>query len=79
MYLTLFGTGFRGRTSLDAVKATLGGVDIPLSFAGPQGEYSGFDQINVGPLPRSLAGRGPVDFLLSVDGKPANILTISVQ
>jgi uncharacterized protein (TIGR03437 family) len=49
-----------------------------VTYVGPQGYYIGLDQINVR-LPRSLAGRGEVEVLLTVDGKPANPLKISIR
>ena len=71
LYLVLFGTGFRYRSSLGALTLTLGGTSVPPLFAGTQGGFVGVDQLNL-QLPRSLAGRGEVDLLLSVDGQPAN-------
>jgi len=41
-------------------------------FSGPQGTLAGLDQANI-LIPRSLAGRGPVDVVLTVGGKKANI------
>jgi uncharacterized protein (TIGR03437 family) len=77
--LLLFGTGIRGRSNLSAVACRIGGVEVPVSFAGAQGDLVGLDQINVGPLPRNLAGRGEVDLVLMVDGKTANTVRISVR
>ena len=73
VYLVLFGTGIRGRTSLAAVRTTIDGVDAPVEYAGPQGEYAGLDQVNVR-LPRALAGRtwDLLELLLTVDGQVAN-------
>lgn len=39
---------------------------------------SGTVQINP-PLPRTLSGRGEVDVTLTVDGLPANVVTVSIQ
>jgi uncharacterized protein (TIGR03437 family) len=47
VFLELFGTGIRGRTSLANVTATLGGVSAPVLFAGAQGQFPGLDQVNV--------------------------------
>ena len=60
VHLLLYGTGIRGRSSLGAVSVKIGGVAVPVSYAGDQMQYVGLDQINAGPLPRSLAGRGEV-------------------
>ena len=48
------------------------------SNAGPQADFAGLDQVN-GLLPRSLAGRGEVQVLLSVEGKPANTVTVNIR
>ena len=76
VFLLLFGTGVRGFSS--QVTATVGGESVPVLGAVPQGEFVGLDQINIGPLPRSLAGRGEVNILLTADGKPANTVTVNV-
>ena len=77
--LVLFGTGLRGRSDLSAVSATVGGEDVPVLFAGPQGGFVGLDQVNLGPLRRSLIGRGEVEIVLTVDGKVANTVTVSLR
>jgi uncharacterized protein (TIGR03437 family) len=79
VYLLLFGTGIRRRGSLTEVDVTVGGVSVPVLFAGAHPELAGLDQINAGPLPRSLAGRGQVNIVLTVDEKTANTVTMAVQ
>jgi uncharacterized protein (TIGR03437 family) len=44
-----------------------------------QGQFDGLDQLNVGPLPRSLAGKGEVDIVVTIDGKQANVVTVAIQ
>jgi uncharacterized protein (TIGR03437 family) len=78
VFLILYGTGIRNRSSLEAVTCTIGGVSVPVLFAGETPGFAGLDQVNIGPLPRSLAGRGEVDVVLMVDGRPANVVRISV-
>jgi uncharacterized protein (TIGR03437 family) len=78
VFLILYGTGWRYRSSLAAVTAKIGGVNSETLYAGPQGDFAGLDQLNVR-LPRSLAGRGEVDITLSVDGAAANIVRISIK
>jgi uncharacterized protein (TIGR03437 family) len=78
VYLVLFGTGVRNRQALSTVSIRIGGTDVPMLFADPQGEFAGLDQI-VGRLPRSLIGRGEMDLVLTVDGKPANTVRISIR
>jgi uncharacterized protein (TIGR03437 family) len=79
VYLLLVGTGIRNRSTLAGVTATVGGEVAPVAFAGAQTEYPGLDQINIGPLPRTLAGRGAVTVQLKVDGKDANAVTVSIR
>jgi uncharacterized protein (TIGR03437 family) len=77
VYLILFGTGFRNRSSLANVSVTVGGVPCDVSFASKQGGLVGVDQVNL-LLPRSLAGRGEVDLVLTVDGKLANTVKVNI-
>lgn len=78
VYLVLFGTGIRNRSALNNVTVKIGGVDAPVEYAGPQGGFVGLDQVNIR-LPRTLAGRGEVDILLTVDGKQSNVVKINVN
>ncbi|HKA18190.1 MAG TPA: hypothetical protein VKN18_07730 [Blastocatellia bacterium] len=71
VFLVLFGTGFRFRSTLGNVSVTLGGTDAQVTLAGAQGDLIGVDQLNVR-VPRSLAGRGEVEVALTVDSKSAN-------
>ncbi len=47
VYLILYGTGLRHRSSLSAVTVTIGGLNAEVSYAGAQGYYVGLDQVNV--------------------------------
>ena len=76
--LELFGTGIRNRSSLSNVTATVGSAGVPVSYAGPQSQYAGFDQVNV-TLPASLAGSGTVPVVLTVDGMMSNTVTVQIQ
>jgi uncharacterized protein (TIGR03437 family) len=78
VYLILYGTGFRNRSALTAVVCRIGGVDANVLFAGAAPGFVGLDQGNV-LLPRSLAGRGEVDVVLTADGKAANTVRIAVN
>jgi uncharacterized protein (TIGR03437 family) len=77
VYVFLFGTGMRNFSG--EVTVTVDGIPVP--FAGPvaQGEFDGLDQLNLGPLPRELSGRGEVEIVIAIDGKEANIVTVSIQ
>ncbi len=78
VFLVLFGTGIRHRTSLSAVSARLGDTDSPVSFADAQGDFAGLDQVNVR-IPRSLIGRGEVDVVLTVDGQTTNAVKVRIK
>ena len=77
VFLLLFGTGIRGFTS--EVGAAVGGESVPVLGALPQGQFVGLDQVNLGPLPPTLSGRGEVNITLTVDGLPANVVTANIQ
>ncbi len=76
--LVLFGTGIRGRSSLNAVTADIGGMSAEVQYAGAQSQFAGLDQVNV-LIPRTLAGRGEVDLTLMVDGKASNSVRVNIQ
>ena len=79
VYLILFATGLRNRNSLAGVVVNAGGTALTTLYAGAQGDFVGLDQINLGPLPRSLAGRGEVDMPVVVDNKIANTVKASFR
>ena len=78
VYLILYGTGVRYRSSLAAVSVSIGGLATPALYAGPQPSFLGLDQINV-LIPKSLRGRGEVDVALMVDGKATNTVKINIR
>jgi len=78
LFVVGFGTGFRYRSSLSGVTATIGGTDAEVVFAGAQGTYQGLDQTNIA-IPRSLAGRGDVDLVFRVDGTTANTVSLNIK
>jgi len=75
--LELYGTGIRGATS-GSVTASIGGQPVQVLYAGPQGQYAGLDQVNVS-LPRSLAGKGVTEVILSAGGVQANTVIVTIQ
>ena len=77
-YLELYGTGIRANGGLPNVKATIGGTSVPVLYAGAHCCFVGVDQINL-QLPKSLAGKGLVDVVLTVDGKVGNAVKINVK
>ena len=79
VYLSLYATGIRGFNSSSDLSATIGGVTVPVLGAAAQSQYAGVDQVNIGPLPRSLAGKGAVDLVLRVQGKTSNTVTVNIR
>src|SRR5207245_2666835 len=55
-----------------------GNTTIPVSYAGPQNQFPGRDQVNA-ELPNSLAGAGEIPVSLTISGKPANAITVAFQ
>jgi uncharacterized protein (TIGR03437 family) len=78
VFLTLFGTGLRGRSGLDRVQVLFNGQFGQVTYAGSQSQFLGLDQINV-QIPQSVAGAGKVTIQVSVDGAAANPVFVTVQ
>jgi uncharacterized protein (TIGR03437 family) len=78
VYLSLYGTGIRGRSSLSATTVSIASAPVDVLYAGSQIQYPGLDQINV-PLPATLAGSGEVDVSVTVDGRTANTVRIAIR
>lgn len=78
VFLVLFGTGFRNRSSLPNVAVSIGGARVDALYAGEQGGFVGLDQLNI-EIPRSLIGRGDVDINVTVDGKAANVVKVNIK
>jgi uncharacterized protein (TIGR03437 family) len=76
IYLEMYGTGIRNANS---VTATVGGLSAPVLYAGPAPGFAGEDQVNIGPLPQSLAGAGIVSILLTADGQAASPVNVRIQ
>lgn len=74
VFLVLYGTGLRGRSSLEEVNLTIGGESAEVQYLGTAREYFGLDQVNV-LLPRTLAGKGEASIMLTVENRSANIVT----
>jgi uncharacterized protein (TIGR03437 family) len=78
VYLTLYGTGIRNRSSLSNVKATIHGIGVPVLYAGPQPSFTGLDQVNMA-LTLNLRGSGESNVVLTVDGQTSNTVTVNIQ
>jgi uncharacterized protein (TIGR03437 family) len=74
-FLVVVGSGLG---SSSTATATIGGVATTVSYAGAQGTFKGLDQYNI-LLPASLAGRGPVDVVVTAGGKSSNTVSITLQ
>ena len=70
----LFGTGIREGS---VIAATVNGDPAAVVGSGASSEFSGLDQVNV-QLDSSLAGSGDVTIQITVDGVPANAVTVNV-
>ena len=80
-FLVLYGTGLRKRSDVTNVRANVqqnNGAELPVLYAGPQGDNVGLDQINVA-LPRTLAGKGEMHFRVIADGRTANLFKLNFQ
>ena len=77
-YLSLYGTGVRNRSSVANVSCTVGGVSVPVLYAGAQPQFAGLDQINVG-LTLNLRGKGDADVICTVDGAQSNAVRVNIQ
>ena len=78
VFLSLYGTGIRNRSSQANVKVTINGISVPVLYAGPQTQFDGLDQVNVG-LTLNLRGAGVSNVVVTVDGKDSNAVIISVS
>ncbi|MEP7340765.1 MAG: DUF1800 family protein [Acidobacteriota bacterium] len=77
VFLILYGTGFRNRQNASAARATIGGVNAEVQFAGAQGNFAGLDQMNIR-IPRD-AGSGELDVIVSFDGQPSNAVRVALK
>jgi uncharacterized protein (TIGR03437 family) len=78
VFLTLYGTGIRNRSSLSNVQVTIRGIGVPVLYAGPQPSFTGLDQVNVA-LTLNLRGSAESNVVLTVDGQTSNAVTVNIQ
>jgi uncharacterized protein (TIGR03437 family) len=76
VYLEIYGTGFRNAKN---ITATVGGVSVPVLGWAATSQFAGEDQVNIGPLPQALAGKGSVNIVITADGLAANTVTVTIQ
>jgi hypothetical protein len=79
IYLSFFGTGFRG-AKLDNIACSINEVQVPVVYAGPQAT-PGVDQINIRLLPEVLQGffGEGMTVTIRMDGVAANSAWIAVR
>jgi uncharacterized protein (TIGR03437 family) len=77
VFLVLYGTGF-GFSAMGLAKATIGGVDANVLYAGPVESLPGLDQINL-LIPLSLRGRDAVEISLTIGDLAANLVKVRIQ
>ena len=75
-FLILFGTGVRFNSG--NFTATAGGITMTPFYVGWQGHLYGLDQINL-QIPSTLAGRGEMDLVFTIDGKMTNPVRIKIR
>ncbi len=77
IFVSFYGTGIRGASPADVI-VSIGGIQTPVQYAGPQSQFAGLDQINV-PLPLSLRNAGEVNVTVTIAGRASNTVRIAVQ
>ena len=75
-YLEMYGTGIRNAAT---VTVTVGGVSVPVLYHGAALGWAGLDQVNIGPLPVTLAGAGSVPIVLNADGQAGNTVNVTIE
>ena len=78
VFLSLYGTGIRGRSGLENVTVTVNGKSVPVQYAGVQPTFAGLDQVNVQLTP-DLQGIGEANVILKVDGQTSNSVTVNIR
>lgn len=78
IYVTLYATGVRNRSSLDNVTVSVNGVRLPVAYAGPSPSFPGLDQVNV-QLTTALRGMGNANVVVTADGQSSNVAVVNLQ
>jgi hypothetical protein len=73
--LQFYASGVRDASE---VHVRIAGQDVPVLYSGASGHFPGLDEVVV-ELPRSLAGMGRVDVVLTADGQTASPVPIHIQ
>jgi hypothetical protein len=75
VYLVLYGGNLGTVTT---ATATIGGVAAPVAYAGNLSPSNGVAQFNIA-IPRSLAGKGAAELIVTVNGKASNAVTVNIK
>jgi uncharacterized protein (TIGR03437 family) len=76
--LILYGTGFRAAGG--DVSATIGGVNAPVLYVGPQGVQPGLDQVNLTiPPETAVGGVQSLPVVVTATDQTANTVFVTVQ
>ncbi len=78
VYLTLYGTGFRNRPSLDSVRVIIANTPVLVDYAGPSSTSDGLDLVHV-LLPKELRGAGMTNVVVTVNGVSSNGVRILIK
>ena len=79
VYLIAYATGIRNCSSVDNVRCTVGGMNVPVEYAGPEGSgVPGLDQVNLRLTP-NLKGLGVADLACTVDGISSNTVSTDIK
>ena len=78
VYLTLYGTGFRNRPSLDSVQVLIADGLVPVDYAGPSTTSDGMDLVHV-LLPKGLRGTGNATVVVTVNGVSSNGVSVVIK
>jgi uncharacterized protein (TIGR03437 family) len=76
--LSVYGAGIRNRSTLGNVRASIGGVNVKVEYAGPDPSgVPGLDQLRL-VLHPGLEGRGLLPLEVIVDGIAANTISVAI-
>ena len=76
VYLVLYATGVRNRSSLAGVQCAIGGIGVPVVRRSGRRRYC--RQVNIHLTP-ALKELGVADLVLTVDGIPSNTVSVNVR
>jgi uncharacterized protein (TIGR03437 family) len=78
LFLELYATGIRHATSLAEVSISLGVTAAAVTYAGPQSQFPGLDQIDV-LVPAGLSGAGEVEVIATLGGISSNPVRVRFE